>query len=121
MSLFYENNGWQINTSFNKIGQRIAYIGVAQTVQPFGADIYEFGRSILDFQIGKDLGKNAQYGTIKLTCGDLIAQKSVFFQDLNKNGKYDSKAWTDQDKDGDNTLFSFTNGRQVTVAYSLKF
>jgi hypothetical protein len=121
MSLFYENNGWQINTSFNKIGQRIAYIGVAQTVQPFGADIYEFGRSVLDLQIGKDLGKNAKYGTIKVTCGDLIAQNSVFFQDLNKNGKYDSKAWTDQDKDGDNTLFSFTNGRQATVTYSLRF
>ena len=120
-SLFYEHKGWQINTSFNKIGQRIAYIGVAQVIQPFGADIYEFGRSIWDLQFGKELGKDGKLGTVKLTLGDLLAQKTVFFQDLNNNGRYDAKAWTDVDKDGDNTLFSFTNGRQVTVTYSFKF
>lgn len=120
-SLFYEHNGWQINTSFNKIGQRIAYIGVAQAIQPFGADIYEFGRSIWDLQFGKELGKDGKFGTVKLTLGDLLAQKTVFFQDLNGNGKYDEKAWTDADKDGDNTLFSFTNGRQATITYTFKF
>ena len=120
-SLFYEHNGWQINTSFNKIGQRIAYIGVAQAIQPFGADIYEFGRSIWDVQFGKELGKDGKLGTVKLTLGDLLAQKTVFFQDLNNNGRYDEKAWTDADKNGDNTLFSFTNGRQATISYTFKF
>jgi hypothetical protein len=120
-SLFYEHKGWQINTSFNKIGQRIAYIGVAQAIQPFGADIYEFGRSIWDVQFGKELGKDGKLGTVKLTLGDLLAQKTVFFQDLNNNGKYDEKAWTDADKDGDNTLFSFTNGSQATITYTFKF
>ncbi len=120
-SLFYEHNGWQINTSFNKIGQRIAYIGVSQAIQPFGADIYEFGRSIWDVQFGKELGKDGKLGTVKLTLGDLLAQKTVFFQDLNGNGRYDAKAWTDADKDGDNTLFSFTNGRQATITYTFKF
>jgi hypothetical protein len=120
-SLFYEHKGWQINTSFNKIGQRIAYIGVAQAIQPFGADIYEFGRSIWDIQFGKELGKDGKMGTVKLTLGDLLAQKTVFFQDLNGNGRYDAKAWTDADKDGDNTLFSFTNGRQATITYTFKF
>jgi hypothetical protein len=120
-SLFYEHNGWQVNTSFNKIGQRIAYIGVAQSIQPFGADIYEFGRSIWDVQFGKELGKDGKMGTVKLTLGDLLAQKTVFFQDLNGNGRYDDKAWSDTDKDGDNTLFSFTNGRQATITYTFKF
>ena len=120
-SIFYEHKGWQFNTSFNKIGQRIAYIGVGQAIQPFGADIYEFGRSIWDVQVGKDLGKGGKLGTVKLTLGDLLAQKTVFFQDLNSNGRYDAKAWTDADKDGDNTLFSFTNGRQATISYTFKF
>lgn len=120
-SLFYEHKGWQINTSFNKIGQRIAYIGVTQAIQPFGADIYEFGRSIWDVQFGKELGKGGKMGTVKLTLGDLLAQKTVFYQDLNNNDRYDSKAWTDADKDGDNTLFSFTNGRQATITYTFKF
>ena len=96
-------------------------IGVAQAIQPFGADIYEFGRSMWDLQFGKELGKGGKMGTIKLTLGDLLAQKTVFFQDLNNNGKYDAKAWADADKDGDNTLFSFTNGRQATVTYTFKF
>lgn len=121
VSLFYEHKGWQINTSFNKIGQRIAYIGVAQAIQPFGADIYEFGRSIWDVQFGKELGKDGKLGTVKLTLGDLLAQNTVFFQDLNGNGRYDEKAWTDADKDGDNTLFRFTNGRQATISYTFKF
>jgi hypothetical protein len=120
-SLFYEHKGWQINTSFNKIGQRIAYIGVAQAIQPFGADIYEFGRSIWDIQFGKELGKDGKLGTVKITLGDLLAQKTVFFQDLNGNGRYDEKAWTDADRNGDNTLFSFTNGRQATISYTFKF
>ena len=72
-------------------------------------------------QFGKEMGKDGKLGTVKLTLGDLLAQKTVFFQDLNNNGRYDAKAWTDVDKDGDNTLFSFTNGRQVTVTYSFKF
>ncbi|MEY3096848.1 MAG: TonB-dependent receptor plug domain-containing protein [Bacteroidota bacterium] len=121
VSLFYEHEGWQINTSFNKIGQRIAYIGVSQAIQPFGADIYEFGRSIWDVQFGKEMGKDGKFGTIKLTLGDLLAQNTVFFQDLNGNGRYDAKAWTDKDKDGDNTLFSFTNGKQATISYTFKF
>ncbi len=120
-SLFYEHKGWQINTSFNKIGQRIAYVGVAQAIQPFGADIYEFGRSIWDLQFAKELGKGGKMGTVKLTLGDLLAQKTVFYQDLNNNNRYDSKAWTDIDNDGDNLLFSFTNGRQATVSYSFTF
>lgn len=120
-SLFYEHKGWLINTSFNKIGQRIAYIGVAQTIQPFGADIYEFGRSIWDVQFGKELGKGGKLGTVKITLGDLLAQSSVFYQDLNNNDRYDAKAWTEADRDGDNTLFSFTNGRQATVSYTFNF
>lgn len=120
-SLFYEHKGWQLNTSFNKIGQRIAYIGVAQTIQPFGADIYEFGRSIWDVQLGRELGKGGKMGTVKLTLGDLLAQRTVFYQDLNENDRYDAKAWTDSDKNGDNTLFSFTNGRQATISYTFKF
>jgi len=115
-SIFYQNDkGWQVNTSFNKIGQRIAYIGASPVIQPFGADIMEFGRSIWDFQISKDLNKKSN---IKLTIGDILAQKTLFYQDLNKNGKYDPLSY---EEGGDNTLFSFTNGRTFTFSYTLNF
>jgi len=111
LSLFFENKkGLQASVNFNKIGSRIAYIGVAKDVQPFGSDIYEFGRSILDFQIGKNMKKA---GNLKLTFGDVLRQATVFYQDINENKKYDES--------GDNTLFKFTNGMTVTLGYSYTF
>ena len=127
-SLFYENkNGLQVNASFNKIGPRIAYIGVPMNVQPFGANIYEFGRSILDLQISKNITKSS---VLKVTCGDLLAQQTVFYQDLDYNpkqpavrgnGKFDNKPYDDATKTGDNTLFSYTNGRTITFSYIFNF
>jgi TonB-dependent receptor len=111
LSLFFENKkGLQASVNFNKIGSRIAYIGVAKEVQPFGSDIYEFGRSILDFQIGKNMKKA---GNLKLTFGDVLRQATVFYQDINENKKYDAAT--------DNTLFSFTNGMTITLGYSYTF
>lgn len=111
LSLFFENKkGLQASVNFNKIGSRIAYIGVAKDVQPFGSDIYEFGRSILDFQIGQNMKKA---GNLKLTFGDVLRQATVFYQDINENKKYDES--------GDNTLFKFTNGMTVTLGYSYTF
>ncbi len=127
-SIFYQtDNGWQFNASFNKIGPRIAYIGVPLSVQPFGADIFEFGRSVLDLQVAKSVGKN---GLIKVMMGDLLAQDAVFYQDLDYNpetplkrgnGKYDRKAYDETTKTGDNTLFSYTYGRTITVSYIVNF
>jgi TonB-dependent receptor len=112
LSLFYEHpqSGIVFNTSFNKLGSRIAYIGVDKSVQPFGTDIYEFGRGVWDVQIGKNFKKR---GTFRCTLGDLLAQNAVFFQDLNTDNRYD--------KSKDNTLFSFTYGRTVTFSYAFTF
>jgi TonB-dependent receptor len=112
VSLFYDNakTGLSASVNFNKIGSRIAYIGVPENIQPFGMDIYEFGRSVLDVQVGKSIGKS---GNLKITVGDIFAQKNIYYQDLNKSGKYESQT--------DNTLFSFTNGRTVTISYGYSF
>jgi hypothetical protein len=110
-SLFYENpKGWNASVNFNKLGSRIAYIGVAKDIQPFGTDIYEFGRSVLDLQIGKNFKR---LGNLKITIGDLLRQNSAFYQDLNNDGRYTASA--------DNTLFKFTNGSTVTLGYSYTF
>lgn len=111
ISAFYEDkSGFNASLNWNKLGDRIAYIGVAKSVQPFGTNIYEYGRSMLDFQIGKNFKKA---GNFKLTFGDILKQNTVFYQDLNSNKKYDEK--------GDNTLFKFTNGTTVTFGYSYTF
>jgi hypothetical protein len=54
----------------------------------------------------------------RVTFGDLLAQKSVFYQDMNANGKYDTKEVLEG---GDNTLISFTNGRTIGVSYTFSF
>lgn len=111
ISAFYEDkSGFSASLNWNQLGDRIAYIGVDKSIQPFGTDIYEFGRSVLDFQIGKSFKKA---GTFRLTFGDILRQNTVFYQDLNSNKKYDEK--------GDNTLFKFTNGTTVTFGYSYTF
>lgn len=112
MSLFYDNakTGWNAGINFNKIGSRIAFIGVPGSVQPFGLDIYEFGRAVMDLQVGKQLGKS---GNIKITVGDILAQKSLFYQDVNGSGKYETGQ--------DNAMFQYTNGRTVSVSYGYSF
>ncbi len=110
-SLFYENpKGWNASVNFNKLGSRIAYIGVDEKIQPFGGDIYEFGRGVLDFQIGRNFKR---FGNLKVTIGDFLRQNSAFYQDLNKDGKYNAGS--------DNTLFKFTNGSTVTIGYAYTF
>jgi len=104
-----------MNASFNKIGQRIAYIVWRLPIAKKNLDIYEFGRSVLDVQIAKNVGKT---GMFRVTFGDLLAQKSIFYQDMNQNGKYDSKEVIEG---GDNTLISFTNGRTMGVSYTFSF
>ncbi|MBS3914201.1 MAG: TonB-dependent receptor plug domain-containing protein [Bacteroidetes bacterium] len=115
VSLYYDHakSGLSMSLNYNKIGSRIAYIGVSKEIQPYGADIYEYGRGIVDFQISKQLGKNGKHGNIKLTAGDLLAQKTIYYQDLNANGKYE--------KGTDNMLFGFTNGRTLTISYGYSF
>lgn len=111
ISLFYENKqGINASLNYNKLGSRIAYIGVDQSIQPYGGDIYEYGRGVLDFQVGKTFKKA---GSIKLTVGDVLRQNTVFYQDLNNNKRFDEGS--------DNTLFRFTNGMTVTLGYSYTF
>lgn len=111
-SLFYkdEKTGLLFNASFNRIGDRIAYIGLPKSVQPFGMDIYEKSRSVLEFQIGKTFKKG---GTLKLTVADVLAQSQVFYQDVDANKKYNAAK--------DNTVFKFSMGSTMTLGYNVNF
>lgn len=108
-SLFYEGKkGFVFSINFNKIGDRIAYIGSAKNIQPFGLDIYEKSRTVLDLQIGKNFGKLKNH-KLRINLFDLINHNSIFFQDINENGWYDSK---------DNLLISQKTGRTMMFSYT---
>lgn len=111
-SIFYESEkGFIANISFNKIGDRIAYIGTKKSVQPFGLDIYEKGRSVLDVQIGKNFGKQKNH-QLRLSLHDLLKQNSRYYQDINGNKKYDA---------ADNLVINYHNGYGFLLNYTMIF
>jgi outer membrane receptor protein involved in Fe transport len=102
--IFYAGpKDFNVNLSYNLVGQRIAIAGSVQ--EP---SVWENGRNVVDFQISKIFKKKFE---LKLNVKDILAQDLVFFQDTNKNKKYD--------KGIDSTWQEFTFGQ--TVSLSLKY
>lgn len=91
------------NASYNVVGQRIAIAGSIQ--EP---SVWENRRHVIDLQLVKNFKDKFE---IKLNVKDLLAQDLVFFQDINKNKKYDVGV--------DNTWQEITFGQ--TISLSLKY
>lgn len=108
--LQYENPdaGWFGSIAVNRIGRRIAFAGVDPQYGNTRQDIYEEPRTVLDVQLGKNIGKF----NLKLTLGDLLKQNLTYYQDVDNNGKYST---------GDRLMFQFTNGFSATLAAGYTF
>lgn len=89
--------------SYNLVGQRIAIAGSIQ--EP---SVWENGRNVIDFQISKTFKDKLE---LKLNVKDLLAQDLIYFQDTNKNKKYDKLT--------DSAWQEITFGQ--TVSLSLKY
>lgn len=126
----YENptNGWYGSVIGNRIGRRIAYVGgvtddASGQPIPYGFDIWENPRTIIDAQIGKKIGRF----DVRATWGDILRQDLVFYQDRNKNGRYDVDntgvpgATTNVGQDDDKIVFKYTMGYTFNLAASYKF
>lgn len=83
----------------NQSGRRIWAVGV----KDYGS-IYENPRLVIDAQITYKL-KNLEF---RVNAGDLLAQKYLFYQDINKNGHFDEKI--------DNTIIRQTIGRNISAS-----
>jgi TonB-dependent receptor len=104
--LFYANeNALNVSLSYNLVGQRIAIAGSIQ--EP---SVWENGRNVLDFQISKTFKDKYE---VKLNVKDALAQDLVFFQDINKNQKYD--------KGVDSAWQEITFGQTVSLSLKYKF
>ena len=75
------DKGWGASISYNVIGRRIVIVGAA--AEP---DFYEAPRHVLDFQLSKTIKQKFE---IKLNVRDILAQRQIWYQDINKNGKLD--------------------------------
>jgi hypothetical protein len=111
IGLQYENseNGWFASAIFNRVGRRIAFVGVDPKFGDTRQDIYEQPRSVIDFQVGKKIGKL----NVKFTLGDALKKNLVYYQDTNNDKKYNPES--------DRTMFKFTNGYTGNLAVSYTF
>jgi outer membrane receptor protein involved in Fe transport len=93
---------WAFSAAYNRVGQRIYIVGNEQ--EP---SVWENGRNLVDFQLVRNFDDKFE---IRLNVKDALANELVFFQDLNKNQKFDA---------GDNAWQNITFGQ--TVSLSLKY
>ncbi|MES2567309.1 MAG: carboxypeptidase-like regulatory domain-containing protein [Bacteroidota bacterium] len=86
---------WGASLSYNVIGRRIVIVGAS--AEP---DFYEAPRHVLDLQVSKTIKQKFE---IKLNCRDIFAQRQIWYQDINKNGKLDKAS----EKESQNLTHSF--------------
>jgi len=79
----YQNDEKGISATIlaNRIGQRIFIVG-----NIFEDNLWENGRTVIDVQFAKKFKKNDL--EIKFNIKDLLAQRSIFFEDTDDNQKY---------------------------------
>ena len=96
-----EKYGLSTTVLFNQIGRRIAFVGGDQP------PIWENPRPVLDLQVAKKIFKDK--GELKLNVADIFNKAAIFYNDLNDNKKYDSKAdaFAIKRKYGTNVSISF--------------
>ncbi len=107
-SLVYadEKSGLSATLSANKVGPRIYIVGTVKDV-----DIYEQGRTVMDFQLAKSFQKDKW--EIKVNAKDLLAQKQVYFYDIDQNKKYNQSV--------DKIFSRNTFGRVISLTATYKF
>jgi outer membrane receptor protein involved in Fe transport len=99
-------SGFSATISANRIGDRISIVGNVN--EP---DLWEKGRTVLDIQIGKTLLKNKL--DIRINIKDLLVQDQVFYNDMDKNQKYNS--------DKDYIIISRNFGNEISISATFKF
>ena len=104
-----ESNGWSFSLVGNRIGRRIAYVGVDPKFGETRMDIYEDSRTVIDLQAGKTIGKF----NMKLTIGDLFKHDQIFYQDANLSGDYEENE--------DRRIFRFKNGLTTSLSVNYSF
>lgn len=100
---------WSSTVLFNRIGQRI------ETVGAFGIpDVYENGRSILDFQLSKKVMKKK--GEIKINMANLLNTRQIFYN--NVESKKENRAYKSSE---DRIQWSNLFGSSFGIGFSYNF
>jgi TonB-dependent receptor len=110
--------GWGASLSYNIIGRRIVIVG--STAEP---DFYEAPRHVLDLQLSKTIKDKFE---IKINVRDILAQRQIWYQDINKNGKLDKGSEKQNqnlthDYAADNIMFSTKLAPTISLSFLYKF
>jgi hypothetical protein len=98
-------SGFSATASLNSVGDRIYIVGSVN--EP---DLWEKGRTVLDFQVSKLLMKNKI--EIRLNVKDVFAQKLVFYNDIDNNKRFNENP--------DLKIISRNFGQEVSFNISYK-
>lgn len=103
----YSNADLGLNLSllYNVVGRRIAEAGFLGY-----ENVWEAPRNLIDFQVSKIIYKHWE---LKLNISDILNQKRIFYQDIDKNGKFN--------EDVDNKIQSTNFGTSYSVGISYRF
>ena len=104
-------SGWFASAIVNRIGRRIAFVGVDPKYGDTRQDIFEAPRTVLDLQAGKTIGNF----NLKFTVGDFFHQDLAFYQDTNSDGKFTPNG------NSDRLLFNYKNGMTMSLAAAYNF
>jgi TonB-dependent receptor len=103
-----DNNQWNGSLLYNRIGQRLALVGLDDLGFP---DVYERPRNQLDLQLAKRVLKNK--GEIKLTWSDMLNAKYFFYENVDGKKAFKSES--------DRLFYSYTPGSTVTIGFTYDF
>lgn len=97
--------GTSVSASYNFVGKRIFIVGNQN--EP---DYWENPRHIIDLQVSQRIIKNLD---AKVNIKDVLAQSTYFYQDINKDNKFD--------RSEDNIMIARKYGQIISFSLSYKF
>ena len=97
---------FSVSLNCNSVGDRISIVGNVN--EP---DLWEKGRTVFDLQLAKSFKKGKW--EVRLNAKDILVQDLVFYNDLNKNKKFD--------QDADLIIFNRNFGREFSISAAYKF
>lgn len=101
----HPTKNWSMAINYNIVGQRIFIVG--NTQEP---SVWENGRHVIDLQLAKKIKEKWEF---KFNVKDVLAQKLLFFQDLNNDKKYTEGT--------DNRWQEISFGQTISFSASYKF
>lgn len=101
----YDAETWGLSINYNVVGQRIYIVGNVQ--EP---SVWENSRNVIDLQFSKKYKEKFEF---KFNVKDVLAQKLLFFQDLNNDKKYTEGT--------DNRWQEISFGQTFSISANYKF